>query len=296
MAIRTNGIVRCIYIRRPAILMAALMAACAVGVLDANTLDSVVIDAGQFYNQTTSASPTLVGYEFVGNYNADPLGSTFSPATLTCPATCGTLPVPYTDLDIGPAASIANTLQAFQNALPSGSYTFNLSTYTENVPYSNDPTSWLLPTAIPYATNFNDLQGMNPKLAFTVDFFGFTPNSSAASMAYTTMVIEPTLNPTVIAFQDTVLNTATSVVIPAGTLQSGVEYTYYLSYSGIEMCGNQTCPTGVTLDQEFSQNTFGNFTPIDSSPEPSTLFLFGVPAVGLAGFRRLRRDLGRSKL
>jgi hypothetical protein len=180
--------------------------------------------------------------------------------------------------------SQANSAAAF----PFGAYTVTATgadTATATVHYTQD----LFTSAIPFLSNYNSLNGLDPSKTLTVLYNAFTLNSGATE-GFTFFTITDASNTAVFdgGFQSP---STTGNLIAANTLLPNTTYQFQLDFSDRLLEGQD--PNGNFAQQGFDVRTVGEFTTgsIGAVPEPSTwaMLLIGFAGLGFAGRMHLRR-------
>jgi PEP-CTERM motif len=163
-----------------------------------------------------------------------------------------------------------------------GAYGFDISGYAGDA-YSNTP----------YITNFTALEQMDANTPFTVDFDTYVPGGNANQSLLFFSISD--LSGTVFSTGG-LPDTTTSVVIPAGTLVAGEQYTFDLLFSNRINGSTAVAGEGVHESIETTQfcdtHTDGAFSTAPGTvPEPSTwaMLLIGFAGLGLAGYRSARK-------
>jgi hypothetical protein len=245
------------------------------------SLIQVNIGLVEGYSQVSSAAPTTpssfsIFFSYVQN------AGDFTSASLTYPGPGSPQTLPTSGTKPVFTSSPFSTLSGLQSAYPFGTYTFNLSNGSTMATESDNYSQNLFPGEIPAfaASTFTGLQGLNTTNAFTANFNTFTPNSGISNPnAFTELYI---IAGGVMVFDSGVLpDSITSLVIPADTLLPNTTYTAHLIFNND--FATKDSVTGVVSAQGFNENTAVQFT--TAVPEPSTLILFGLSALCLAGVR-----------
>lgn len=221
------------------------------------------------FTQTGPTSTTGNGFTFQGRATPnDGIGPIdFDGGTISFPAasplTPGTLSPSGAELDYNSGKVDQAT---FQTDYPNGTYTFHLTdstnashTQTEAV----DSTLTTPPVTVPIlsATSFNGLQGMDPTKSFTVNFNAFNNPSPDALIFF---AIQDSLGNTPIF--DGLQPNVTQDTIPAGTLQPGTQYSFFLFFDNIAISADNNAQ--VLLDNR-TQGSFTTFT----VPEPASAWM-----------------------
>ncbi|MDG3003820.1 PEP-CTERM sorting domain-containing protein [Paludisphaera mucosa] len=144
------------------------------------------------------------------------------------------------------------------------------------------------PQSTPYlaGTTYSDLQGVNAGQAIQVAFSSFDTGGSASESFIFFTIFDLTLGQSVYD-AGFLPATTTGVTLGAGVLQAGHSFSYELNFSNRELVS--TPGTGFDSQLGFDYRTSGTFS-TSAVPEPSTLVLAGIGAVGiLVSSRRGRR-------
>lgn len=215
---------------------------------DTNETDRVLtysISKHWNYKQASDAAPVFDASEYGGaTFSAMVAGpQDLTSASVKAPGAASATPlevIPYTDGTNRTAyffASFTNNATEVNTAYPFGTYTISASgsgsVGSVNISFPDDGKP-----PVPQVNNFTAAQSVNPDADFTLLFNGI---SSPKTNDWISIVITDGTN---IVFQlpdacDTVqlTNTATSVVIPKGTIKTGIVYRATLSYSHIAGSG-----------------------------------------------------------
>jgi hypothetical protein len=182
-------------------------------------------------------------------------------------------------------------MAALHAAYPFGHYTITAGGGSSgaaraSINYTHD----YFTTAIPYLTNYNSLNGLNPAQDFTVDFNSFTPNSHV-SEGFTFLTITDASTGAAVFTDDFQDPTSTDALILAETLLPGTTYDYELDFSdrlnGYDWRDASFTVQGFDLRTDGSFTTGGSETPL---PPALPLFASGIGAMGLLGRRTKRRN------
>jgi hypothetical protein len=114
-------------------------------------------------------------------------------------------------------------LSTFDSVFPAGSYQFSVQAATSNQQVNVTLSAPASQPAAPHVVNFAAAQAVNASQNFTLTWDAF-PGGTAADFVYVTVGnnVFASASPGVVG---ALSGTATSVVIPAGTLQAGSNYT-----------------------------------------------------------------------
>ena len=222
-----------------------------------------------------------------GSFN----GGTFTPAG----GAANALSLNGTVLRYGSAT--LPTLSAFNTAFPTGIYSYTATDSTNanpNAPQTvgvNYTGVAAFATAVPFVTNYNSLNGLNPLTAFSINWNSFT---GALANSFVFLTITNHATSAVVANQGFLPSNTTSYAVAGGTFQANTVYDFTLVFSnrqtGAYSSGSATFAP--TLGFDFDTN--GSFTTGASAatPEPSTLV---AVASGLAFLLARRRRVVRSR-
>lgn len=195
-------------------------------------LESFTVAKGAIYAQNSTAAPSL---------NPDCPFNLVSCLYLVCPHTAtnvtltpplgNTLTLPFTSIPGHPLVTECGftTQQSLDDAYPAGPYTFTMKSVSSNQQVTVNFPANLAQPAAPYITNYAAAQAVDPTKPFRL---GWAPmaGGSAADCIY--VEILPAFQTPAISDPSALNGTATSVVIPAGTLQPNTQYsasvTFYL--------------------------------------------------------------------
>jgi len=205
-----------------------------------NPITIFEVGAGHFYFQTSSAPSMLFTdappYEFVANTVLS--SNRFATnVTLTLPTASvfNLSPVPLSpwlfDLVV-----LTNDLTKFNAAFPTGNYTLTVRSVSSNQAVTvNWPATLLQPPA-PHISNFPATQAVDSSQPFTLTWDAFSGGTASdfVSIQMNTTTILVSLPTNVMP------GTATSVVIPAHTLQENQLYTVDLNFGHIIFTTNST--------------------------------------------------------
>ena len=219
-----------------------------------NAVTTFTVSKSAGYHQTNAAAPVFINYNFDAQTTLAS-NRTATSITVTIPTTSATLNLDEDDLqpemfdtDTLPTTS----LTTFNATYPSGSYSFNV-TGTPNQQQSVTLPSTALPNA-PQVSNYTAAQAINPAQPFTLTWNAFTGGGSGDWIDF--IIID---EDGVFVFQSPIFNqpgaltgTATSITIPAGTLQAGSNYAGELLFYHI----NATPPSGgIVTDAGLASGT-----------------------------------------
>jgi len=214
-----------------------------------------------FFNQTNTAAPSAdpdIPYDFSGS-TVLASNRTASSITLTLPTSAVSNLIQVFQHPEQFAMFASNTnLSAFDATFPSGIYTFNVTGSSNQQATVNLPASLVQPNA-PHISNFTAAQSVNPTQAFVLSWDAFSGGTSADYVYVTVGSAFNTANPGVAGALN---GTATSVTIPANTLQANSNYDASVGFYRAVTTSNATFSTTAYL----ASSTF--FTLITSSTVP----------------------------
>jgi hypothetical protein len=162
----------------------------------------------------------------------------------------------------------SNSLEA---AFPQGGYTFNVAAAT-----SNQSVSFMLPVSMtqpdaPHVSNYAAAQAVSASQPFNLSWDAFTDGTSAdyinVDVSSTTNVWKSPEYRAVGALN----GTATSVTIPAGALQAGLNYSVNLAFYHIIWSSNVTYATAAYRASvtQFNLTTVGSLVPAPVVSNPA---------------------------
>lgn len=236
------------------------------------------------YDQTSDAQPTTpVGYwfntgatfEVPGDYTTGTVTypGTFSPITLS--------PVSATELNY--STSFYGSEAALSADFPFGSYTITATGPSLTNTAVTDYEGNYFTNTIPYLANYGALQGANAATGIVVDFPSFTPDTGS-SEGFTFFTVYDASGA---VWSDSFLSpSTTSLIIPAGTLTPGTDFTYELDFSD-RLDGGYNPDLQSYSEQGFDLRTDGSFSTAAATPEPSTWAMLILGFCGL-GAKRIR--------
>jgi hypothetical protein len=246
-----------------------------------NRITSFVVGHVFYYDQTSTAAPTLdpnISYAFTAdttlasNRTATAVTLLLPTSALKTLAQSPTRPETYYLVDG------STNLATFQATYPSGSHSFNVQAATSNQQVSvNLPASLLQPGA-PHVNNFMAAQAVDATQAFTLSWDAFPGGTTADYIAVTVGDVFTTVNPPA---TNALNGTATSVVIPAGTLPTANNYDATVTFYRFIANTNATYATEAfraTATQFALSTTSGATVPLvlTNATWASGLFSFDV--------------------
>jgi hypothetical protein len=186
------------------------------------------------YSQTSAASPTNPSFYFFsigGDYDS---GDTFGGATAIFSGTAS------------PVASFENNVPQpnfFNNdsvEFPSLSVlhsAYNFGTYSITATINGSPnagvinyTQDLFTSSIPFLTNYNTLQGLNPTDAVTATYNAFIP-ANGTNESFTFFTIRNPTTGAAVYSQSFLPSTTTGSTVPADTLMPDTQYDFEVDYT-----------------------------------------------------------------
>jgi hypothetical protein len=189
-----------------------------------NRITSFVVGQVFYYDQTSIAAPAVdpnISYAFDA---ATTLASNRTATAISLMLPTSALKT----LSQSPAAAESyylidgtTNLATFQATYPSGNYGFNVQAATSNQQVTVNLPSSLAQPAAPHVNNFAAAQAVDATQAFTLSWDAFSGGTTADYIAVTVGDVFTTVNPPA---TNALNGTATSVVIPAGTLQTANNY------------------------------------------------------------------------
>ena len=212
-----------------------------------NKLTAFSLGKVHFYNQTSSAAPTL-DPDLPYNFNATTtLASNRSATgvTLTLPTSAvSNLTQNFIHSESFYLFETKTNLTTFNTTFPSGNYVFNVVAATSNQLVTvNFPASFAQPSA-PHATNFAAAQAVNATQPFRLGWDAFTGGTAADYIYVSVGQVFATPSPGTAGASN---GTATSVLIPAGTLQAGTNYDVTIGFYRATTTSNASYTTAVYL-------------------------------------------------
>ncbi len=198
-------------------------------VTNTNAITSFLVGKSWYYDQTSSAAPTLNTNFPYGFSGLTVLSSnrTATNVTLTLPTAAVSNLVqnflyPW---DFYLAAGDTN-LSTFNATFPSGDYGFTVSNASSNQQVTVNLPAFAQPNA-PHVTNYTAAQAINPALPFTLGWDAFT---GGGTTDYVEVVIGNVFETAGVGLSNALRGTATSVTIPANTLQANSNYDCYIGF------------------------------------------------------------------
>jgi hypothetical protein len=140
---------------------------------------------------------------------------------------------------------------AFDSAFPDGDYIFTVNASTSNQEVTVDLPSSLPQPGAPQVSNFAATQSVNPNQPFTLEWDAFVGGTSKDAIYVSIGNAYSSGDPYT---SNAILGTATSVIIPAGTLETNSSYDAYLVFYHFTVVSN--LPGYVTVAVRESGNQF----------------------------------------
>jgi PEP-CTERM motif len=256
------------------------------------SLVGVNIFGNTVYTQTSAAAPTNPSFYFFsigGDYAS---GDTFGGATAIFPGTAS--PVTSFENNV-PQPNFFNndsvefpSLSVLHTAYNFGTYTITATVNgSPNTGVINNYTQDLFTSSIPFLTNYDGLQGLNPTNAVTATYNAYTP-ANGTNESFTFFTIRNATTGVDVYSQNFLPSTTTSSTVPADTLMPDTQYDFEVDYTnridGIDSIHSVGTTQGFDVRVEATVTT-GSRT---SVPEPGSLFLLGTALVGFGASCRHR--------
>jgi MYXO-CTERM domain-containing protein len=239
------------------------------------------------FTQTGPSTTSADGFLFQGratpNNGVGPID--FDGGTISFPATSPipTSPLSPSGAELSYSSGKILDQTTFQTDYPlSGNYTFHMTDSANAAHTQTETVNGGIGTAVATvpqltAASFNDLQGLDASKAFTVNFMPFADPGPGALIFF---AIQDSLGNTPVF--DGLQPNVTQDVIPAGTLQPGTQYNFFLFFENNAI--SQDNIAQVTLDTR----TRGSFT-TQAVPEAGAGLLAMLTLGGGGVLRRRRR-------
>ena len=255
------------------------------------SIDFVDLYRTGVYSQTTAAQPsTATGYFLSANVFLPSAGSfnggTFTPAG----GAANALSLNGTVLRYGSA--VQPTLSAFNTVFPTGTYSYTATDSTNanpNAPQTvgvNYTGVAAFAAVVPFVTNYNSLNGLNPLTALSINWNSFT---GALANSFVFLTITNHATSAVVVNQGFLASNTTSSAVAGGTFQANTVYDFTLVFSNRQTGTYSSGSATFAPTLGFDVDTNGSFTTGASAaatPEPSTLL---AVASGLAFLLARRR-------
>jgi hypothetical protein len=269
---------------------AVAMLCAAAPYAQASDIASVDIFKNIAYIQTSGAAPTTPSSYFADVELTSVGPNDYSSVMVSYPGPGSPTSLPMASpnfFSYGPGFA---TQAAMNAAIPFGTYNYLTNTGdTAALSYTQDSFAAAIPALT--SSSFNALNGLNPNTALSIGFNSFTPAANA-TVGYTFFSIRDS---TGTVFSDGFLSgSATSLMLPGGTLAANSTYTYELDFS--DRINGSDPGSGVPTFLGSDVRTDGTFTTgsagaITTTPEPGTLMLMGSGMLAMLG--AIRRKLAR---
>jgi hypothetical protein len=197
--------------------------------------------------------------------------------------------------------NVANTVALLSNIYSAGNYDYHARDIGNNVvdtsivAYNTDYFPVAFQAPVLSATSYDNLNGMDPSMAYTFSWNSFNVNPGAdENLIY--LSVRDTFGNVVWSANNPLAANVTSVILPSGTLATNTAYFWDLYFSSRINSSVVEPAAAFPWTQQFNTHTFGAFTTGDINngppqlPEPSTygMFLGGIAVLGLARRRSLR--------
>jgi len=256
---------------------AALIFLCVSFPAHADFLDARMF-ASANYQQTSGGAVFLNYYLEIDAIAQSPDG--YNSATVSYPGPASPVSLPQSPSDptffnqfFGPYATLAD----LHNDFPFGSYTISFTNgilvKSATIDYSADHIGPEVPQLT--SSSLAAVLAWNAAQAVTLDFSNFLPDPDLNGTIGTYATI---FGPDGVAFSTFVpVGDPPSVVVPAGTLNSGASYELMLSQGG--RIGGGPNAMGVVTEFGFNNNTTIDFT--TAAAEPSSFAISGIAMAGL---------------
>jgi len=223
--------------------------------------DSTILGKVEEFTQTSATAPTVpTSYEATADVNENVSGTAISSGLLTLPESSGVSPQPFTEEeDVSHWGSQAQfeTLAGLDGTVPGGTYTINVvdgngnHTYTMSLPGTDS-----FPSAPAAVVGFSALQTVNSSQALTVTWSPLEGGTSSDFVELNISGAGGTVFQTPNIGASGALNgTSTSVVVPAGTLQPGINYSASIIYGELAGPVDTTDYPGVNGYPVFATET-----------------------------------------
>jgi hypothetical protein len=188
-----------------------------------NAVTTFVVGKAWEYDQTSTATPTLntnIPYAFAGTTSLAS-NRTATSITLTLPtAAISNLVQNFVQHEDYFVSSYNTNLTTFNSTFPAGNYIFNVFSNAANQPVTVNLPNYAQPNA-PHVSNYAAAQAINPSQPFILTWDAFT---GGGSTDFVFVVIGNVFQSPGVGQTNALSGTATSVTIPAATLQAGSNY------------------------------------------------------------------------
>lgn len=189
-----------------------------------NAITSFTLGIVHDYDQTSTALPTL---DPIAPYSFSAITSLSSNRTatnvlLTLPTSnVSNLVQIFFRPEMFTLFAFNTNLSTFNATFPSGNYTFNVQAVASNQMVTVNFPAGLVQPGAPHVTNYTAAQSVNPAQPFVLGWDPF-PGGGATDFIY--VVIGNVFSSTNVGSPGALPGTATSITIPAGTLQANSNY------------------------------------------------------------------------
>jgi len=207
-----------------------------------NKITTFSVGKIHLFNQTNTSAPVLdpdIPYFFSGNTTLAS-NRTATSITLTRPTTVTSSLTPvFGHPEQFSMYATDTNLANFDATFPAGNYVFNVTGSSNQIVTNNLSASLVQPNA-PHISNFTPAQSVNATQAFVLSWDAFS-GGTAADYIYVT--VGSVFNTTNLGTAGALNGTATSVSIPANTLQANSNYDSSIGFYRAVVTSNATYST-----------------------------------------------------
>ncbi len=279
------------YVLVPAIVSMVLLLSPAARASDISFLDAF---GNVSYQQTGNGNTLSLNGAF---YSADVNTSVANPYTsvsMTFPGPSSPITAfsHATPTDYLYQTGLYATLADMNTAFPTGTYTFTANNGdTASYNYTANDYAGSLPYLT--GTTYTDLQGMNSSQAFNFTFSPFVTGGTATD-SFMFLTIFDSTSGTFVYDAGFLPATTTGLLLPAGTLHAGDQFSYELDFSNRDILTSGFSGGDFPPQLGFDVRTSGTFSSAaaTATPEPSTIVLFGLGGLLVCVGRRSVRRRG----